>query len=73
MTTTNPAPVSLARDARHVPLTQAQRLAADAVMAAEVRAYQSDPDVVALRVERFRTQVDRLMWAGIALDRKSVV
>jgi len=65
MTTTSP--VSLARDARHVPLTQAQRLAADAAMAAEVRAYQSDPDVVALRVERFRTQVDRLMWAGIAL------
>jgi hypothetical protein len=67
MTTTNPAPVSLARDARHVPLTQAQRLAAEAVAAAEVRAYQSDPDVVALRVERFRTQVDRLMWAGIVL------
>jgi hypothetical protein len=25
------------------------------------------PDVVALRVERIRTQVDRLMWAGIVL------
>ena len=65
MTTTHPP--SVVRDARHVPLTQAQRLAADAAMAAQVRAYQSDPDVVALRVERFRTQVDRLMWAGIAL------
>src|SRR5918998_840588 len=56
------------RDGRHAaPLTQAQRLAADAAAAAEVRAYQSDPDVVALRVERIRTEVDRLMWAGIVL------
>jgi hypothetical protein len=50
-----------------VPLTDAQRLAQDAAAAAEVRAYQTDPDVVALRVEQARTQVDRLMWTGIAL------
>jgi hypothetical protein len=50
-----------------VPLTRAQRLAQDAAEAAEVRAYQTDPDVIALRVERVRTQVDRLCWAGIVL------
>jgi hypothetical protein len=55
------------RDARQVPLTPGQRLAQDAAAAAELRAYQTDPDVVALRVERIRNQVDRLMWAGIVL------
>lgn len=53
------------QDARHVPLTRAQKLAQDASEAAEVRAYQTHPDVVALRVERVRVQVDRLCWAGI--------
>ncbi|HEV7647420.1 MAG TPA: hypothetical protein VGP26_04600 [Actinophytocola sp.] len=48
-------------------MTRAQRLAQDAADAAEVRAYQTDPDVVALRVERVRAQVDRLCWAGIVL------
>lgn len=48
-------------------LTSGQRLARDAAEAAEVRAYQTDPDVIALRVERVRTQVDRLCWAGIVL------
>jgi hypothetical protein len=52
-------------DARHIPLTRAQRLAQDATEAAEVRAYQTHPDVVALRVERVRMQVDRLCWTGI--------
>jgi hypothetical protein len=55
------------QDARHIPLTRAQRLAQDAAEAAEVRAYQTHPDVVALRVERVRLQVDRLCWAGIIL------
>lgn len=55
------------QDAQHVPLTRARKLAQDAAEAAEVRAYQTHPDVVALRVERVRTQVDRLCWAGIAL------
>ncbi|SDM35876.1 hypothetical protein SAMN04488074_12091 [Lentzea albidocapillata subsp. violacea] len=45
----------------------AVRLAADAVEAAELRAYATHPDVVALRVERVRTEVDRLCWAGIVL------
>ncbi|WP_370942557.1 hypothetical protein AB5J62_26080 [Amycolatopsis sp. cg5] len=55
------------QDARHVPLTRAQKLAQDAAEAAEVRRYQTHPDVIALRVERVRAQVDRLCWAGIVL------
>lgn len=54
-------------DARQVPMSQAQRLAAEAAAAAELRAYRTDPDVIALRMEHIRTQVDRLMWAGIVL------
>ncbi|WP_329073438.1 hypothetical protein [Amycolatopsis sp. NBC_01480] len=46
---------------------RARRLAEDAAEAAEVRRWQTHPDVVALRVERVRTQVDRLCWAGIVL------
>jgi hypothetical protein len=49
------------------PLTRAQRLAQDAAEAAEVRAYQTHPDVDALRIERVRSQVDRMCWAGIVL------
>jgi hypothetical protein len=45
----------------------AARLAREAAEAAAVRSYQTDPDVVALRIERIRTQVDRLCWAGIVL------
>jgi hypothetical protein len=55
------------QNARHVLLTRGQRLARDAAEAAELRAYQTHPDVIALRVERVRTQVDRLCWAGIVL------
>jgi len=66
-TTSTPASPAVAADARHVPLTRGQRLAADAAEAAEVRAFSEHPDVVALRVERVRTQIDVLMWLGIAL------
>ncbi|MCG8926157.1 hypothetical protein [Lentzea sp. CC55] len=45
----------------------AERLAADAAEAAELRAYATHPDVIALRVEKVRAQVDRLCWAGIVL------
>ncbi|SFR18763.1 hypothetical protein SAMN04488564_104914 [Lentzea waywayandensis] len=45
----------------------AAKLAADAAEAAELRAYATHPDVIALRVERVRAQVDRLCWAGIVL------
>jgi hypothetical protein len=48
-------------------LTRGQRLAQDAADAAEVRNYQTHPDVVALRIERIRSQVDGLCWAGIVL------
>jgi len=56
-----------AQDARHAQLTMAQKLAQDATEAAEVRAYLTHPDVVALRIERVRSQVDRMCWAGIVL------
>jgi hypothetical protein len=65
--TTRTEPPSGPRDARHVPLTRGQRLAQDAAEAAEVRAYQTHPDVVALRIERIRSQVDGLCWVGIVL------
>lgn len=47
--------------------TRAEKLAQDAADAAEVRAYQTHPDVIAMRVEQVRAQVDRLCWAGIML------
>jgi hypothetical protein len=46
---------------------RARRLAEDAARAAEARAYQTHPDVVALRIERVRSQVDRMCWTGIVL------
>lgn len=46
---------------------QAQKLVRVAAEAAQLRAYQTHPDVVALRVEHVRTQVDRLCWSGITL------
>ncbi|WP_406631978.1 hypothetical protein [Amycolatopsis sp. WGS_07] len=46
-------------------LTRAQKLAQDAAEAAEVRAYQKDPDV--LRLGRVRQQFDWMAWSGIAL------
>ncbi|MCR6490147.1 hypothetical protein M8542_45790 [Amycolatopsis sp. OK19-0408] len=46
---------------------RAARLAKDAAEAADVRRWQTHPDVVALRVERVRAQVDRLCWSGIVL------
>jgi hypothetical protein len=55
------------RDVQHGPRTRISRLVRDAAEAAQVRAYQTHPDVVALRVERVRAQVDRICWAGIVL------
>lgn len=46
---------------------RAKQLVQDAADAAEVRAYQMHPDVVALRIERVRRQVDRMCWCGIGL------
>ncbi|WP_406640455.1 hypothetical protein [Amycolatopsis sp. WGS_07] len=56
-----------AQDARHVPLTDADKLAQDAATAAQVRRLANHPDVVALRVEKVRTQVDAVIWLGIFL------
>ncbi|MCP3804962.1 hypothetical protein NLX83_37420 [Allokutzneria sp. A3M-2-11 16] len=50
-----------------VPLSRVEKLVADAAEAARLRAYQTHPDVIALRVERIRAQVDRLCWSGIVL------
>lgn len=49
------------------PVSAVDRLAQEAARAARLRALALDPDVIALRVERVRVQVDRLMWAGIVL------
>ncbi|AEA28883.1 hypothetical protein Psed_6812 (plasmid) [Pseudonocardia dioxanivorans CB1190] len=46
---------------------QAEQLALEAQRAARVRALATNPDVIALQVERVRTQVDWLMWTGIIL------
>jgi hypothetical protein len=43
------------------------RLRTAAAEASQVRALSTHPDVVALRVESIRTQVDVLMWVGIVL------
>ena len=56
-----------AADARHVPLTDADKLAQDAATAAQVRRLANHPDVVALRVEKVRTQVDTVLWVGLFL------
>ncbi len=47
--------------------TNAQALIEQAREAALVRSYQTDPDVVALKVEKIRTACDRLIWAAIIL------
>ncbi|MEU4247777.1 hypothetical protein AB0F15_10230 [Amycolatopsis sp. NPDC026612] len=54
-------------DARHQPLTGADKLAQDAATAAKVRRLSNHPDVVALRVEKVRTQIDAVIWLGIFL------
>jgi hypothetical protein len=48
-------------------MTDVARLRNDAANAAQVRALTTHPDVVALRVEQVRKQVDRLIWAGLLL------
>jgi hypothetical protein len=49
------------------PRTKAERLAAAAQAAADVRAYDTNPDVIAYRIERTRAWVDRLIWTGLVL------
>src|SRR5688572_8145009 len=45
-------------------VSRVAQLAAAAEEAAQVRALTTRPDVVALRVDRVRAQVDALLWAG---------
>jgi len=45
----------------------ASKLAASAQAAAEVRAYQTHPDVVAYKIERTNTWTMRLIWIGLIL------
>ncbi|WP_091455683.1 hypothetical protein [Actinokineospora iranica] len=52
---------------KHSRASRVDRLAAEAADAARVRALTTDPDVIALRVEKVRAQVDGLVWAGILL------
>jgi len=47
--------------------TRAARLAVEAADAARIRALATDPDVIALRVERVRGQVDACAWLAIGL------
>lgn len=47
--------------------TRAQKLAAAAQAAADVRAYDVNPDVIAYKIERLRSHVDRLVWTGLVL------
>jgi hypothetical protein len=61
------AAATVPQDARHQPLSDVDKLRQDARAAAEIRALQTHPDVVALRVEKIRNQVDRMMWAGLLL------
>lgn len=55
------------QDARHVPMSRVDKLRQDAEQAAQVRALTTHPDVIALRAEKVRAQVDALIWAGLLL------
>lgn len=46
-------------------MSKLEELTRAAQEATEVRSYQTDPDVVALQIERIRTWCDRLVWTGI--------
>jgi hypothetical protein len=58
---------TLIHDAGHLPVSRVDRLRQDADQAAQVRALTTHPDVIALRVEKVRAQVDGLIWAGLLL------
>ncbi|MGB3443531.1 MAG: hypothetical protein WBA97_32755 [Actinophytocola sp.] len=58
---------ALPQDARHRPLSSADKLAQDAAEASRIRELSTHPDVIALRTEKVRAQVDGLMWTGLLL------
>jgi hypothetical protein len=49
------------------PSKKAAKLAAAAQAAADVRTFDTDPNVVAYRIERMRARVDRLIWIGLIM------
>jgi hypothetical protein len=53
--------------ARHRPASNADKLAQDAADASRIRELSTHPDVIALRTEKVRAQVDGLMWTGLLL------
>src|SRR3954452_18423186 len=55
------------QDARHQPLSDADKLAQDAAEASRIRELSTHPAVIALRTEKVRSQVDALMWTGLLL------
>lgn len=59
--------VAVAAPAHAAAKSSVARLRTAAAEASQVRALSTHPDVVALRVESIRTQVDRCMWFGIML------
>ena len=65
--TTATMPPTMSRDARHHPLSSADKLAQDAAEASRIRELSTHPDVIALRTEKVRSQVDGLMWTGLLL------
>lgn len=48
-------------------VSKVDKLRSDATVAAQVRELTTHPDVIALRVEKIRSQVDALIWAGMLL------
>src|ERR1044072_7184565 len=52
------------QEAQRQRVTDADKLTQDAVEASRIRKLSTHPDVIALRVEKVRAQVDRLMWTG---------
>jgi hypothetical protein len=48
-------------------VSKVDRLRSSAAEAAQVRELTTHPDVIALRVEKIRSQVDALIWAGMLL------
>jgi hypothetical protein len=65
--TTATTPATMPQDARHRPPSQADKLAQDAAEASRIRELSTHPDVIALRTEKVRSQVDGLMWTGLLL------
>lgn len=58
---------TMPQDARHQPVSSADKLAQDAAEASRIRELSTHPDVIALRTEKVRSQVDGLMWTGLLL------